>query len=81
MADLASKLDTLDSILSAHTYMAGNQFSLVDAFYMPLVHLLVGLGFRELVLERRHLKLWWEMVTQRKAWKEAVEPFNKVYGL
>jgi glutathione S-transferase len=60
--------------------MAGHQFSLIDAFYMPLFNLLMNLGFDHLLVEREHLKRWWESVSQRDAWKEAVEPFNKVYG-
>ncbi|KAJ5444843.1 uncharacterized protein N7458_008715 [Penicillium daleae] len=80
LADLAPKLDTLNDILTAQIYMSGGQFSLVDAFYMPLVHLLVGLGFRKLIFERPHLKRWWETVSQREAWRKAVQPFNTVYG-
>jgi len=80
LADLGPKLDTLDGIISKQSYMAGEQFSLADAFYMPLVHLLVGLGFQDLIFERPNLEKWWKTVSQREAWQTAVEPFNKVYG-
>jgi glutathione S-transferase len=80
LTTLAPKLDALDGIMSKQKYMAGDQFSLVDAFYMPLAHLLVSLGFGDLIFGRPYLKQWWETVIARKAWKEAVEPFNLVYG-
>jgi glutathione S-transferase len=80
LESLAPKLDTLEFILSRQRYMAGEQFSLADAFYMPLVHLLVGLGFQDLVFKRPSLHTWWETVSEREAWKKAVVPFNKAYG-
>ncbi|KAJ6034079.1 uncharacterized protein N7446_007624 [Penicillium canescens] len=49
LASLEPKLDILDVILSRQRYMAGDQFSLADVFYMPLLHLLVGLGFQDLI--------------------------------
>ncbi|KAJ6082810.1 hypothetical protein N7467_006945 [Penicillium canescens] len=80
LASLTPKLDTLDVILSRQRYMAGDQFSLADAFYMPLLHLLVGLGFQDLIFKRPSVHVWWEAVSEREAWKKAVVPFNKAYG-
>jgi glutathione S-transferase len=60
--------------------MAGDQFSLADAFYMPLLHLLVGLGFQDLIFKRPSVHVWWEAVSEREAWKKAVVPFNNAYG-
>lgn len=60
--------------------MAGKDFTLIDTFYMPLVYLLVNLGFQDLFLERSHLKRWWETVSERDAWTRAVEPLKQVYG-
>ncbi|KAJ6103394.1 hypothetical protein N7486_005821 [Penicillium sp. IBT 16267x] len=80
VAAIKPKLDTLDGILSRQSYMAGEQFSLPDAFYMPLIHLIIKLGFQGLIFERPNLARWWDVVSQREAWKRSVEPFDKVYG-
>ncbi|KAK5995078.1 Glutathione S-transferase F12 [Cladobotryum mycophilum] len=80
LTELTPRLDVLDGTLSGRTYMVGEKFSLVDAFYMPLIHLIVNLGLQDLVFARQHLKRWWETVIQREAWGKAVEPFNEVYG-
>jgi glutathione S-transferase len=72
-------LDIIDRILSKQSFMAGRQYSLVDGFYMPLLHMLLKVGYQGLILERKHLKHWWETVSERPAWKEAVQPLNNLY--
>jgi glutathione S-transferase len=73
-------LNTVESILSKQSFMAGGRFSLVDGFYMPLIHMLSKVGNQKLLLERKHLNHWWETVSERPAWKEAVKPLDSLYG-
>jgi glutathione S-transferase len=59
--------------------MAGRQYSFVDGFYMPLIHMLLKVVNQGLLSERKHLKHWWEVVTERPAWKEAVKPLDNLF--
>jgi glutathione S-transferase len=72
-------LNTIESILSRQSFMAGGQYSLVDGFYMPLIHMLLKVGNQGLLSERKHLKHWWETVSERPAWKEAAKPLDNLY--
>jgi glutathione S-transferase len=72
-------LDIIDGILSRQSFMAGGQYSLIDGFYMPLIHMLFKVGHQGLFLEREHIKRWWEIVSERPAWKKAVIPLDNLY--
>src|SRR5882757_8725173 len=76
---LNANLDIIDSILSKQSFMAGGQYSLVDGFYMPLIHMLFKVGYEKLFLEREHVRRWWTIVSERPAWKKAVKPLDNLY--
>lgn len=65
LTGLASKLDVYNSILGRQSYMAGNEFSLVDIFFVPYVNRMFKMEIGNLVMERPHLKKWWETVSSR----------------
>ncbi|UKZ53279.1 hypothetical protein TrVGV298_007071 [Trichoderma virens] len=68
---LAQKLDVYDkAILAEQKYMAGNTFSIVDIFYMPLMSYLFRMGFGDMITDRPNVKAWWESVSSRDSWKQ-----------
>jgi glutathione S-transferase len=69
---LSPKLDVYDKILSKQKYMAGDEFSLIDIFYMPYTELLYQAGEGKLIDDRSHVKEWWERVSSRESWKKII---------
>ena len=69
---LAQYLDVYEKILSKQEYIGGNQFTLADLFHLPYGSLLFvpQVNFGHLLLERPHVKTWWEKITSRPAWQE-----------
>ncbi len=67
---LSPKLDIYDQILAKGKYMSGDEFSLIDIYYMPYVELLYQSGEGNLIDDRPHLKQWWERVASRDSWKK-----------
>ncbi|KAH8819243.1 putative glutathion S-transferase II, GST-II [Xylogone sp. PMI_703] len=65
---LGPKLDVYDRILSKQKYMAGDEFSLIDIYYMPYTDLLYKAGEGKLIDDRPNLKAWWERVSSRESW-------------
>jgi glutathione S-transferase len=66
---LSDKLDIFDTVLAKQKYMGGNEFSLIDIFYMPYTEKLFEAGEGELITSRPNVKVWWERVTARATWK------------
>jgi glutathione S-transferase len=52
--------------------MAGDEFSLIDIYYMPYTELLYQAGEGKLIDDRPHLKEWWERVSSRESWKKII---------
>lgn len=69
---LVPKLDVLDSILAKQEYMGGNEFSLVDIFYLSYAQTLIDGGEGHLFNDRQHLKAWWGKVSGRESWKKVL---------
>ncbi|KAL5083467.1 hypothetical protein Trisim1_001457 [Trichoderma cf. simile WF8] len=70
LATLAQKLDVYDrAILAKQKYMAGDTFTLVDIFYMPLMSYMFRMGFGHMITDRANVKAWWESVSSRDSWK------------
>ncbi|KAH8589546.1 putative glutathione-S-transferase theta, GST [Bisporella sp. PMI_857] len=67
---LAANLDIYNKILGQQQYMAGDEFSLIDIFYMPAVNMLIQAGQGHLFEERPNLKAWWGKVSDRSSWKK-----------
>ncbi|GKU06202.1 glutathione s-transferase [Fusarium langsethiae] len=59
--------DIADRLLSEKEYMAGNEFTLVDIYYVPLVQRLFICGFGNVITERPAVKAWWERISTRPA--------------
>lgn len=59
--------DVLDDFLERREYVAGDGFTLVDVFYVPLVQRLFLCGYEEVVESRPAVSAWWERCVSRPA--------------
>lgn len=59
--------DVADRSLQTKEYMAGNEFTLVDIYYIPLINRLFASGFGDVVLSRKAVSAWWDRVINRPA--------------
>jgi glutathione S-transferase len=66
---LSEKLDIFATVLAKQKYMGGDNFSLIDIFYMPYTEKLFEAGEGELITSRPSVKAWWDRVTSRTTWK------------
>lgn len=66
---LSDKLDIFDALLAKQKYMGGNNFSLIDIFYMPHTEKLFEAGEGELITSRPNVKAWWDRISSRSTWK------------
>lgn len=75
---LVKCLDVLDATLTKMPYMGGDEYGLVDIFYMPSIHIVTRC--LDVFGGRPSLQKWWEAVTAREAWKKVVKPLDEAYG-
>ena len=80
MEHLQKNLDVIDGILASQKYMAGEEYSLVDINYMPLIQILALTVESDLVWSRPNLARWWTEVNSRPAWRSVVGPLNAAYS-
>ena len=66
----AQALDIMDAHLTKNHYLAGDQFSLADAFLMPNMALLMRTPEAVLITKRPHIASWWQRVSARHAWRQ-----------
>ncbi|KAF5660690.1 glutathione s-transferase domain-containing protein [Fusarium heterosporum] len=59
--------DIAERLLQEKTYMEGNEFTLVDIYYVPLIQRLFVCGYGDLITSRKALSAWWGRVTNRPA--------------
>lgn len=71
-AKFNEKLDVFEGILEKQKYMGGDEFSLVDIFYLPYTQKLFEVGDGALITSRPNINAWWDRVSTRDSW-------NKVY--
>jgi glutathione S-transferase len=64
-----ASLIVFNKILGKQKYMGGDEFSLVDIFYLPLMQKLYVVGLGGLIDEQENVKAWWERVSTRESWK------------
>ncbi|KAF5026793.1 hypothetical protein F66182_1077 [Fusarium sp. NRRL 66182] len=54
-------------LLQDNDYMAGNDFSLVDIFYVPLIQRLIVCGYGHIITNHKAVSGWWDRVVNRAA--------------
>jgi len=71
---LKKVLDIYEERLSKSKYLAGDFFSLADLQHLPCADYLVTVcGKGDLISSRKHVKVWWEDISSRPAWKKVTE--------
>jgi len=71
-AKFQQKLDIFEGILAKQKYMGGDEFSLVDIFYLPYTQKLFQVGDGALITSRPNVNAWWEKVSTRDSWKKVL---------
>lgn len=59
--------DVAERLLHEREYMAGNDFTLVDIYYIPLIQRLFACGYGDVVVSRKAVSAWWERCVNRPA--------------
>lgn len=65
--------DVAEQNLQRQEYMAGEYFTLVDIFYIPLIQRLSVMGYGDLVSSHKAVKAWWERCITRPAISQMFE--------
>ncbi|KAF8469884.1 glutathione S-transferase-like protein [Russula ochroleuca] len=72
-AQLESKLDGYETLLSKQKYLAGNEVTLADLFHLPYGSIVFEeLGYGSLD-KRLNVKRWWKDISSRPAWQAVKE--------
>lgn len=59
--------DVAEGLLEDKDYMAGNDFTLVDIYYIPLVRRLFACGYGDINGSRKAVSAWWDRCVNRPA--------------
>ena len=59
--------DVAENLLSRKDYMAGNDFTLVDIYYIPLIQRLFACGYGDIIASREAVSAWWDRCVKRPA--------------
>lgn len=70
---LQEYFDIIDEILARQGYLAGNDYSLVDIYHIPVVERLFACGDGDLIRERGNVNAWWQRCLSRPAVKKYMD--------
>ncbi|EPE24512.1 Glutathione S-transferase (GST), C-terminal [Glarea lozoyensis ATCC 20868] len=59
--------DVAEQLLQHKQYMAGDDFALVDIYYIPLINRLFACGYGEIIVSREAVSAWWDRCINRPA--------------
>ena len=59
--------DVAEQFLHHKDYMAGNDFTLVDIYYIPLIQRLFACGHGDIIVSREAVSAWWDRCVNRPA--------------
>jgi glutathione S-transferase len=65
-------LDIMDKHLSTNQFLAGNQFTLADAFFMPYFAMLLQTPEGTQLSSRPNIAAWWKRCSERPSWVKAL---------
>jgi len=69
-------LDIMDAHLAKNEYLAGDQFTLADIFFMPYFGMLFATPEKTLFESRPNIMAWWKRVSSRPSWSKT-QTFNE----
>jgi glutathione S-transferase len=59
--------DVTEGLLHHRDYMAGNDFTLIDIYYIPLIQRLFVCGYGDVIASREAVRAWWDRCVNRPA--------------
>jgi len=59
--------DVAEGLLHHKDHMAGNDFTLIDIYYIPLVQRLFACGYGDIISNRQAVNAWWNRCVNRPA--------------
>lgn len=59
--------DVAERHLHHKDYMAGNDFTLVDIYYIPVIQRLLACGYGDIIVNREAVSAWWDRCVKRPA--------------
>ena len=69
-------LDVLEAHLAKNEYLAGDEFSLADVFFIPYFALTLYTPEATLITSRPHIDAWFKKITARPSWAK-VQTYNE----
>ena len=73
---VAQGLDIMDAHLAKNEYLAGDEFSLADVFFIPYFALALNTPEATLITSRPHIDAWFKKITARPSWAK-VQTYNE----
>lgn len=67
LQSLETFFDVAERLLHHRDYMAGNDFTLVDIYYIPLIQRLFACGYGDVIISRKAVSAWWFRCVNRPA--------------
>jgi glutathione S-transferase len=67
LESVANFFDVVERLLQYKDYMTGNEFTLVDISYIPLIQRLFACGCGNVILSRTAVSAWWDRCMSRPA--------------
>jgi glutathione S-transferase len=67
LRSLEAFFDVAECLLKDKDYMAGNEFTLADINYIPLIQRLFACGCGDVILSRKAVSAWWNRCITRPA--------------
>jgi glutathione S-transferase len=65
LRSLEAFFDVADGLLRQNNYMAGDEFTLVDIYYIPEVLALFAYGYGDMIVSREAVNAWWNRCVNR----------------
>ncbi|OAP57400.1 hypothetical protein AYL99_08138 [Fonsecaea erecta] len=59
--------DVAECLLQDKDYMAGNDFTIIDIYYIPLIQRLFVCGYGDVITSRKAVSAWWDRCLNRPA--------------
>ena len=59
--------DVVERLLHRKDYIARNDFTLVDIYYIPLIQRLFAYGYGDIIVSREAVSAWWDRCVNRPA--------------
>lgn len=69
LRSLETFFDVAEQLLHDREYMAGNDFTLVDIYYIPMIQRLFVCGYGDIIVSREAVNAWWGRCVNRPAIK------------